>query len=444
MGFIEHFATIDDPRSHINVRHECPDILFLTVGAVMSGAEGWKDIKQFGDEKLAWLRQYRSLGNGIPVDDTIARVVRAIDPAQFNRAFINWVNEIRREHGQEQVALDGKTLRRSHDGERQPALHSITVPVENSPEVPVENSPPADKIRRALINPRGLALAWPAGFAFGLLYAVQGLALEGIGDQVGVFPQPVGMPLNLDHDGMVQQAVQQRGGHDDVTEDGAPVPEAAIGGKDGGALLVAGIDQLEEQVGAAGFDRQVADLIDDKQGDPVDVAQARGEGTGAFGLGERGDEFGQGREIDALMGLDGGDPQGDGQVTFTDAGQAEQVDGLAAVDEAEFGQGEDTVAVEAGLEAEVEGLQGLDLGEARGQQLRPDAACLASGIFFGEQAVQGFQGGELLAFHLVEYAIEDFQGGGHLQVHQVLFDCLQGADGVHVWVSRALAWPMRW
>ena len=51
-----------------------------------------------------------------------------------------------------------------------------------------------------------------------------------------MFPQPVGMPLDLDHDGMVQQAVQQGGGHDDVTEDGAPVPEAAIGGKDGGAL----------------------------------------------------------------------------------------------------------------------------------------------------------------------------------------------------------------
>ena len=75
-------------------------------------------------------------------------------------------------------------------------------------------------------------------------------------------------------------------------------------------FLVAGIDQLEEQVGAAGFDRQVADLIDDEQGDPVDVAQARLEGTGAFGLGERGNEFGQGREIDALMGLDGRSPPG--------------------------------------------------------------------------------------------------------------------------------------
>ena len=42
-----------------------------------------------------------------------------------------------------------------------------------------------------------------------------------------MFPQPVGMPFDLDDDGMVQQAVQQRGGHDDVTEDGAPVLEAA-------------------------------------------------------------------------------------------------------------------------------------------------------------------------------------------------------------------------
>ena len=43
------------------------------------------------NEKLGWLRQYRPFANGIPVDDTIARVVRALDPGQFNRAFISWV-----------------------------------------------------------------------------------------------------------------------------------------------------------------------------------------------------------------------------------------------------------------------------------------------------------------------------------------------------------------
>ncbi len=91
MTLIEHFSQIEDPRSHINVKHDLLDVLFLCVSAVLSGAEGWKDIKEFGDEKLEWLRQYRPFKNDIPVDDTIARIVRAIEPEAFNQAFINWV-----------------------------------------------------------------------------------------------------------------------------------------------------------------------------------------------------------------------------------------------------------------------------------------------------------------------------------------------------------------
>ena len=60
------------------------------------------------------------------MDDAIARGVRALHPEQFNRAFIDRVNEVRQAQGQEQIALDGKTLRRAHDGEKQTALHSIT------------------------------------------------------------------------------------------------------------------------------------------------------------------------------------------------------------------------------------------------------------------------------------------------------------------------------
>lgn len=126
MSFIEHFAIVDDPRKNINVKHDLLDVLFLTVSAVISGAEGWKDIEEFGLEKLEWLRLYRPFANGIPVDDTIARIVRVLDPAQFNQAFINWVNEVRRDKGQEQIAIDGKTLRHSYDGEKLTALHSIT------------------------------------------------------------------------------------------------------------------------------------------------------------------------------------------------------------------------------------------------------------------------------------------------------------------------------
>jgi len=74
MSFIDHFSIIEDPRKDINVKHDFLDVLFLTVSAVISGAEGWQDIEDFGRDKLDWLRQYRAFKNGIPVDDTIARV----------------------------------------------------------------------------------------------------------------------------------------------------------------------------------------------------------------------------------------------------------------------------------------------------------------------------------------------------------------------------------
>ena len=59
--------------------------------------------------------------------------------------------------------------------------------------------------------------------------------------------------------------VEQGGGDDGVAEQLAPFREAAIGGGDHGALLVAGVDELEEQIGAVGVDGDVADLVDDGQ-----------------------------------------------------------------------------------------------------------------------------------------------------------------------------------
>ena len=127
MAFMDHFGDLADPRSHINQRHDLHDILFLTVSAIMSGAEGWKDIKEFGDAKLDWLKQFRGFEAGIPVDDTIARVISALVPEQFLDCFMSWVNELRAADGKDVLAIDGKTLRRSRDGHRTSALHRVSV-----------------------------------------------------------------------------------------------------------------------------------------------------------------------------------------------------------------------------------------------------------------------------------------------------------------------------
>lgn len=126
MNVFNFFTELEDPRRY-NQKYPFLDIIFLVVCAVISGAEGWSDIKLFGDTHLKWLRKYRKYEQGIPVDDTIARVVKKLDPKWLNDIFLNFINEIRAAQNRELIAIDGKTLRQSFNQETQSALHSITV-----------------------------------------------------------------------------------------------------------------------------------------------------------------------------------------------------------------------------------------------------------------------------------------------------------------------------
>ncbi len=52
MSIISHLEQIEDPRTDINVKHDLIDVMFLTLSAVLSGADGWKSIKEFGEMQL--------------------------------------------------------------------------------------------------------------------------------------------------------------------------------------------------------------------------------------------------------------------------------------------------------------------------------------------------------------------------------------------------------
>src|SRR5687768_6357136 len=58
--------------------------------------------------------------------------------------------------------------------------------------------------------------------------------------EVGVLAQAVARALDLDHNGMVQEPVEERRGDAGIPEHLPPLRKAAIGGQDQGALLVAG------------------------------------------------------------------------------------------------------------------------------------------------------------------------------------------------------------
>jgi hypothetical protein len=50
---------------------------------------------------------------------------------------------------------------------------------------------------------------------------------------------------------------------------------------------------LEEQIAAAGHDREIADLVDDEQGGAAQIADTLAQQSLALGLGERGDDVGE-------------------------------------------------------------------------------------------------------------------------------------------------------
>jgi len=126
-NFLKHFSTIQDPRIERCKRHELMDILFLSVCAVLSNAEGWEDIEDFGHIKLDWLRKYLPFANGIPKHDTIARVLSRIDATELQQSFLNWIKELVTEADGDVIAIDGKAARRSFETKaRRNPLHVVS------------------------------------------------------------------------------------------------------------------------------------------------------------------------------------------------------------------------------------------------------------------------------------------------------------------------------
>lgn len=56
---MEHISIIPDYRQAWKVEHKLSDILLLTICAVISGAEGWEDIEDFGETHLDFLKRYQ-------------------------------------------------------------------------------------------------------------------------------------------------------------------------------------------------------------------------------------------------------------------------------------------------------------------------------------------------------------------------------------------------
>lgn len=124
VSILEYFGELEDPRSTINRRHLLGDLIFISICAVIAGADGPKAIGVWAQSNHTWLELYLKLPNGIPSHDTIGRLLATLKPKAFQTCFERWIKSLR-QHNQatssdtaasrEVIAIDGKALRRSHD-----------------------------------------------------------------------------------------------------------------------------------------------------------------------------------------------------------------------------------------------------------------------------------------------------------------------------------------
>ncbi len=126
-GLPTHFATLPNPRIERTKQHQLLDMIGLATCAVICGADSWVEIEEFGNAKLSWFRTFLALPNGLPSHDPFGRVFAALDPERFQQCFLAWVQAAITQTDAQLVALNGKTLRRSHDrGKGKAAIHMVS------------------------------------------------------------------------------------------------------------------------------------------------------------------------------------------------------------------------------------------------------------------------------------------------------------------------------
>ena len=126
LSLAHHFAGLTDPRIDRSRLHELLDIVAIAICAVVAGADSWDDIEDFGKAKHDWLRTFLDLPNGIPCHDTFRRLFERLDPDEFQKGFLGWIEALHEAGERQVIAIDGKTLRRSFDRAKgKSALHMV-------------------------------------------------------------------------------------------------------------------------------------------------------------------------------------------------------------------------------------------------------------------------------------------------------------------------------
>src|ERR1700681_460531 len=124
--FLDYFKDLPDPRQLGKVIYPLDEVLLLCLLAVLGGADTVVDIALFGEKKIGLLRRFRLFRNGTPSHDHLGDIFATLDAEQFQRCFVAWVAGLTGVPA-DVIAIDGKTLRRSHQKKgAKAAIHMVS------------------------------------------------------------------------------------------------------------------------------------------------------------------------------------------------------------------------------------------------------------------------------------------------------------------------------
>lgn len=120
VNILRFFDDLPDPRSTVNRLHRLGDVIVIAICAIIATADGPTAIAKWAKLNGFWLRRHLALPNGIPGKDTFRRVLGLLPPSTFQQCFQQWLQTLQvspdeESESQKHIAIDGKTLRRSHD-----------------------------------------------------------------------------------------------------------------------------------------------------------------------------------------------------------------------------------------------------------------------------------------------------------------------------------------
>jgi len=117
-GLIDVLRAVLDPRKRRGIRHPLVCILAIAVCACLSGARSFEAIAEWASElSRDALKRLGSKRGKAPSEKCFRITLQRLDAAGFDAVICSWLAR-RKVFAGEGIALDGKTLRGAHDGDK--------------------------------------------------------------------------------------------------------------------------------------------------------------------------------------------------------------------------------------------------------------------------------------------------------------------------------------